>query len=76
VAKRLKSYKGDDCDIIIGPVANDDAMPTIQAYIGKFLSQEAALAALKAKKLVDQVCLKSEKAISRLRFIRAYESGG
>jgi hypothetical protein len=58
---------------LFGAVANDTVMPTIQAYLGGFLSEEAALVTLKTSKLVDQVCLKSEKALSLLRFVRADE---
>jgi hypothetical protein len=73
---RLKTYRGDIYDIVIGAVANDTVMPTIQALLGGFLTAEAALLTLKTSKLVDQVCLKSEKALSLLRFIKAYKTRG
>ena len=76
---RLKTYQGDAYDIVIGAVANDTVMPTIQALLGGFLTEEAALITLKTSKLVDQVCLKSEKALDLLRFIRQFkpiEKGG
>ncbi len=73
---RLKSYQGDIYDIVIGAVANDMVMPTIQAFLGGFINEEAALITLKTSKLVDQVCLKSEKALSMLHFVRAYEIKG
>jgi len=72
---RLKTYPGDAHDLVIGAVANDAVMPTIQALLGGFLTEEAALITLKASKLVDQVCLKTEKALSLLRFARAYSTG-
>jgi hypothetical protein len=37
--------------------------------MGGFLTEEAALVTLKASKLTDQVCLKSESALSLLRFL-------
>ena len=74
VANRLKTYQGENTDIVIGAVANDMVMPTIQVFIGGFISEEAALVALKASKLADQVCLKTEKALSLLRFVRAYQT--
>jgi hypothetical protein len=74
VDNRLKTYRGDAYDIVIGAVANDTVMPAIQAFLGGFLNEEAALITLKASKLVDQVCLKSEKALALLRFVRSYES--
>jgi hypothetical protein len=70
---RLKTYQGEIYDIVIGAVANDTVMPTIQALLGGFLSEEAALITLKTSKLSDQVCLKSEKALAMLRFVRFYE---
>ena len=73
---RTKTYKGKIFDIIIGAVANDTLMPTIQAFLGGFLNEEAAIITLKATKLVDQICLKSDKALSLLRFIKSYEVKG
>jgi hypothetical protein len=72
---RLKTYSGKTYDIVIGPVANDTVMPTIQAYLGGFFTKEAALITLKANKLVDQICLKTDKALSLLRFVRSYKGG-
>jgi hypothetical protein len=71
---RRKTYQGEHFDIVIGPVANDDVMPTIQAYLSGFLNESATLLALKTSKLVDQVCLKSENALSLLRFVRSFET--
>ena len=70
---RLKSYGGELYDVVTGAVANDDVMPTIQALMGGFLTEEAALVALKTKKLVDQFCLKSEAALGFLTFVNAYQ---
>jgi hypothetical protein len=72
---RMKTYSDDSYDMVIGAVANDTVMPTIQALLGGFLTEEAALFTLKTSKLVDQVCLKTEKALSLLRFLRAYNGG-
>jgi hypothetical protein len=73
-SNRLKTYRGDAYDVVIGAVANDTVMPTIQAFLGGFLNEEAALITLKASNLVDQICLKSEDALSLLRFARSYEA--
>ena len=70
---RFKTYQGDIYDVVIGAVANDAVMPTIQAFLGGFINEEAALITLKTSKLVDQVCIKSEKALSMLHFIKSYE---
>jgi len=71
---RLKTYIGDIYDIVIGAVANDIVMPTLQAYLGGFLSEDATLMTLKTSKLVDQYCLKTTNALSLLKFIKSYES--
>jgi len=71
---RLNKYQGDNYDMVIGAVANDTVMPTIQAYLSGFINEEAALITLKSSKLVDQICLKTENALSFLTFINAYES--
>jgi len=72
VTNRLKTYIGEEYDIVIGAVANDTVMPTIQALLGGFLSEEAAIITLKTSKLFDQMCFKSEKALSLLRFDKSY----
>jgi hypothetical protein len=59
--------------VVIGAVASDNVMPTIQALMGGFLAEEATLIALKTKKLVDQCCLKSEAALDFLSYIEAYQ---
>ena len=72
---RLNTYQGDIYDMVMGPVANDAVMPTIQAFLAGFINEEAALVSLKASRLADQVCLKSEKALSMLRFVQSFLKG-
>ena len=69
---RLKTYSGSSNDMVIGAVANDTVMPTIQLFLNGFLNKEAALITLKVSKLVDQICLKTDKALSLLVFCDAY----
>ena len=76
VDNRLNVYSGEDYDIVIGAVANDKVMPTIQLFLGGFINEEAALITLKTSKLVDQVCIKSEKALALLSYIKSYEVQG
>ena len=71
---RLKTYDGQIYDVVIGAVANDTVMPTIQAFLSGFLGEEATIVTLKTSKLVDQVCLKSVEALSFLRFTKSYEA--
>jgi len=71
---RLKTYNRSDYDMVMGAVANDTVMPTIQAYLSGFINEEAALLTLKVSKLVDQICLKTEKALSLLKITNAYDT--
>jgi len=70
---RLKIYNGPFYDVVIGAVANDKVMPTIQAYLGGFLNEEATIITLKTSKLADQFCFKSTEALSILKFVDSYE---
>lgn len=72
---RMKTYSGEIYDVVVGAVANDTVMPTIQAYLGGFLTEEATVITLKTSKLDDQICLKSDEALSRIRFVRSYHGG-
>jgi len=70
---RNKTYYGEEYDAVVGAVANDTVMPTIQAFLGGFVNEEATIITLKASKLFDQWCLKTEMALSLLRFVKSYE---
>ena len=76
VDNRLKTYTGENYDAVIGAVANDTVMPTIQALLGGFISEAAALLTLKASKLNDQLCLKSVNALALLKFIASNQETG
>ena len=69
---RLKTYNEKGYDIVIGAVANDTVMPAIQAYLSGFINEEATMITLKISRLVDQICLKTEKALSLLHFLNSY----
>lgn len=63
-------------DVIIGKIADDDTSLVINAYItgayGKVGSKEAydtAVKLLKPEKLKNQICFKTNKAISKLHYI-------
>ena len=73
---RMKTYSGVVHDVVIGAVANDKVMPTLQAYLCGFLTKEATLLTLKTSKLTDQVCIKSEQALALLKYISSYNVGG
>lgn len=70
---RNGTYDGDDYDIIIGAVANDDVYRTLQVYASGLLTKEQALEALKIKKLFNQYVFASKEALSVLKFLKAEE---
>ena len=78
---RLNIYNGDDYDLIIGPVANDNTMPVIQAYIDSTQTNEAekdffaefALRQLRADKLKDQFVFKTEAALRQINYLEVIE---
>ena len=55
-------------DIIFGPVASDDIFRTFIWYETGAYTKEQTLEALKVKKLFDQLCFTTEKALSYLRY--------
>ena len=69
---RLKIYTGEQHGIIIGPVADDAVLPTIQAFVIGQFTVEATLVALKTSRLFDQYCFTTEKAINLLKFIECF----
>ena len=72
---RLSIDFQDNFDLIIGPVANDDTMPTIQSYMEWFTNNpdrkdffaNVALELLKPNKLKDQVVFKTDKSLQQLQ---------
>lgn len=66
-------YSGEQYDLIIGAVANDDVYRTLQVYSSKLLTKEQALETLKIKKLFNQYVFSTNTAISLLKFIKYEE---
>lgn len=62
-------------DIVIGPVADDNTMETIQLYIAGILSPDEAVERLRYNKVNNQISFHTEKALKSLSLIRrvAYE---
>ena len=56
------------CDIVIGPVANDNTMPVLNLYFKGAYTEEEALRRLLPQRLRDQYAFKTELALSRLVF--------
>ncbi|MDR2610299.1 MAG: DUF3990 domain-containing protein [Clostridiales Family XIII bacterium] len=57
-------------DIVQGPVANDNTMPTIALYVDGALSAEATLIDLGYFKVNDQISFHTEKALESLKLIQ------
>ena len=72
-AHRNGTYNGEQYDIIIGAVANDDVYRTLQVYSAGLLTKTQALEALKIKKLFNQYVFATNEAIAFLKFIGAEE---
>jgi hypothetical protein len=60
-------------DIVQGPVANDDTIETIFAYIRGLYSVEEALRRLQYRKANDQISFHTEIALHRLTLIKRTE---
>lgn len=61
-------YGGEQYDLIYGSVANDDVYRTITLYMTGILDKEQALAALKIRKLFNQLVFATEKSLHYLQF--------
>ncbi len=57
-------------DVVIGPVADDNTMETVQLYIAKILSAEEAVNRLRYNKVNNQVSFHTSKALEHLKFVR------
>ncbi|MDR1812730.1 MAG: DUF3990 domain-containing protein [Candidatus Fibromonas sp.] len=71
---RFSIYSGNIYDLVIGPVANDDVFPTLQAYLEGIIPAEAAIAGLKIKKLYNQYCFLTERSLTFLKFVNSFEA--
>lgn len=63
----------ETCDVIIGPVANDNTMPVINLYLKGDYDEEEALKRLLPYKLKDQYTFRTEKALMALEFCEVVE---
>jgi hypothetical protein len=62
----LNSNHHNQYDVVIGPVANDDIILTLELYIDGRLSPDALLDALRYKELSQQMSFHTENALSFL----------
>lgn len=65
---RTNKSARDNYDIVIGPVANDQAIRTVNNYLKGYFTEDIAIQLLLLQRLKDQYVLKTEKALSFLKF--------
>lgn len=70
---RTGKAKDEGHDIIIGPVANDQAIRTINNYLKGYFSEDIAIQLLLPQKLKDQYTFKTERALDILDFSEVIE---
>lgn len=69
IATNRTDNKAEDFyDIVIGPVANDQAIRTVNNYLKGYFNEDIAIQLLLPQKLRDQYNFKTEKALSMLKF--------
>jgi hypothetical protein len=68
-------YAGKQYDLVIGPVANDDVFATLIVFEQGILNVEQTLEALKVKNFYIQYVLKTEKALSLLKYKYSFKPG-
>lgn len=66
---RSKGGLQHDYDVVIGPVADDKTMETVQLYIANILTAEEAMERLKYSKANNQISFHTKKSLGYLRFI-------
>ena len=69
IANRKGTAKPETADIVVGPVANDQTMPTLSRFLAGELSVQETLRRLKPQSLKDQYLFRTEKAVSLLNFV-------
>ncbi len=71
VGNRTNESFPNDYDIVIGPVANDQTILTINLYMEGLLSKDAAIAELLPQHLSDQYTFRTDHALAMLQFQEA-----
>ena len=74
VANRLGHFPVKVHDVVIGPVANDQAIRTVNNYMNGYFPEDVAIRLLLPQKLKDQFAFKTDRAIAQLQFSEARES--
>lgn len=67
---RSKGGLQHNYDVVIGPVADDNTMETVQLYIANILTASEAVERLRYNKINNQVSFHTEKALQHLQLVR------
>ena len=67
-ANRTDKTAEDSYDIVIGPVANDQAIRTVNNYLKGYFDEEIAIQLLLPQNLKEQVVFKTKKALDMLKY--------
>ena len=70
---RMSNVINHDFDVVIGPVADDNTMETVQLYIAGILSAKEAVERLRYSEINNQVSFHSEKALECVKLVRRHE---
>ena len=65
---RTNASASDTYDVVIGPVANDQAIRTVNNYLKGYFNEDIAIQLLLPQNLKDQYVFKTEKALSFLKY--------
>ena len=68
VARRRGTAQDDSADVIIGPVANDQTMPTISEFLRGGYTVAETLRRLRVQQLKDQYVFRTPASLASLRF--------
>lgn len=72
-SNRSKGGLQHDYDVVIGPVADDNTMETVQLYIANILTATEAVERLRYNNVNNQVSFHTEKALKYLKFIGRFD---
>ena len=73
---RIKGELQHDYDVVIGAVADDNTMETVQLYISGILKANEAVERLRYSKVNNQISFHTKRALKHLRFVRREKYNG
>lgn len=70
-ANRTGKAEADAYDVVFGPVANDQAIRTVNNYLKGYFPEDIAIQLLLPQRLKDQYAFRTDEALSILQFMEA-----